>query len=57
MVINVLDIYAMLAILDENKLELIVSNDDIYAFVIKISTGEIKFDKIVDWLKQNTSSL
>ncbi|NOT92046.1 type II toxin-antitoxin system death-on-curing family toxin [Ferruginibacter sp.] len=48
---------AMLAILDENKLELIVSNDAIYAFVIKISTGEIKFDKIVEWLKQNTSSL
>ena len=48
---------AVLAILDENKLELVVSNDDIYTFVIKISTGEIKFEQIVEWLKQNTTSL
>jgi death on curing protein len=48
---------AVLAILDENKLELVVSNDDIYTFIIKISTGEIKFEQIVEWLKQNTTSL
>ena len=48
---------AVLAILDENKLELVVSNDYIYTFVIKISTGEIKFEQIVEWLKQNTTSL
>lgn len=48
---------AVLAILDENKLELVASNDDIYNFIIKISTGEIKFEQIVEWLKQNTISL
>ena len=48
---------AMLAILEEGKLEISASNDDIYSFVIKISTGEIRFDQIVEWLKQNTSSL
>jgi death on curing protein len=48
---------AVLAILDENNLELVASNDNIYSFVIKISTGEIKFEQIVEWLKQNTTSL
>ncbi|MGC4100904.1 type II toxin-antitoxin system death-on-curing family toxin [Ferruginibacter sp.] len=47
---------AMLAILEEGKLELSPSNDTIYSFVIKISTGEIKFEQIVEWLKQNTAS-
>lgn len=48
---------AMLAILDENKLEVNTSNDAVYAFIISISTGEIKFDEIVSWLKLNTASL
>jgi death-on-curing protein len=48
---------AVLAILDENNLELVASNDNIYSFVIKISTGEIKFEQIVEWLKQNTTSI
>ena len=47
----------MLAILGEGDLEITVSNDVIYDFVINISTGEIKFEQIVDWLKQNTSAL
>ena len=33
------------------------SDDSLYAFVISISTGELKFDQIVAWLKENTSSL
>ena len=33
------------------------TDDSLYAFVISISTGELKFKQIVDWLKQNTSSL
>ena len=33
------------------------TDDSLYAFVINISTGELKFEQIVDWLKQNTSSL
>ncbi|MBK8522551.1 MAG: type II toxin-antitoxin system death-on-curing family toxin [Ferruginibacter sp.] len=48
---------AMLAMLDEGNLEITVPNDAVYNFVIKISTGEIKFEQIVDWLKQNSSSL
>jgi death-on-curing protein len=48
---------AMLAILDEDNLEITVPNDAVYNFVIKISTGEIKFEQIVDWLNQNSSSL
>lgn len=47
---------AMLAILHEGKIEINASNDDVYAFVITISTGKVKFEQIVDWLKQNTSS-
>lgn len=43
---------AMLAILDEGKLELSVPDSSIYSFIIKISTGEIKFEEIVGWLKQ-----
>lgn len=48
---------AMLAILDEGKLEFSIPNNNIYSFVIKISTGEIKFEEIVEWLKQNTAPL
>ena len=48
---------AMLAILGESKVEINVSNDDIYTFVIQISTGEAKFEQIVEWLKQNTITL
>jgi len=46
----------MLAILEEGNLQITLSNDVIYEFVIKISTGEIGFEQIVDWLKQNTSA-
>jgi death-on-curing protein len=48
---------AMLAILYKGNLEIIVPNDAVYKFAINISTGELKFEQIVDWLKQNTSSL
>ena len=33
------------------------TDDSLYTFVINISTGEIKFEKIVEWLKANTTSL
>lgn len=33
------------------------NDDSLYAFIINISTGEIKFEQIVDWLKQNSSSM
>ncbi len=48
---------AMLAILEEGRLEITVSNDYIYSFVIQTSTGETKFDEIVEWLKQSTADL
>ena len=28
-----------------------------YSFVISISTGELSFDKIVEWLKNNNETL
>jgi death on curing protein len=31
--------------------------EESYNFVIKISTGEIKFDEIVIWLKENSKPL
>ena len=48
---------AMLVILEENQFVINESNEVIYNFVIKISTGEIKFEQIVEWLKQNTISV
>jgi death-on-curing protein len=32
------------------------SDDDLYKLVINISTGELKFENIVAWLKQNTKT-
>jgi len=45
---------AMLAILEEGKMEITVSNEAIYSLIIGISTGEIRFEQMVEWLKQNT---
>ncbi len=46
----------MATLLVEYNTVLTAKENDLYNFIIKISTGEIKFDQIVDWLKQNTSS-
>jgi death-on-curing protein len=37
--------------------KIICSDEDLYNFVIKISTGETKFEEIVKWLKENTAAL
>ncbi len=37
--------------------KIVCSDDDLYNFVIKISTGEIRFEKIIKWLKENTATL
>ena len=37
--------------------KIIASDDELYAFVIKISTGEIKFEQMVEWLKTNTAKV
>lgn len=47
----------MLAILSEGNLVMTVPNDAIYDFTIAISTGELKSEQIVEWLKTNTTSL
>ena len=46
---------AMLAILEDSDISITVVNKEIYSFVIGISTGEIKFEQIVEWLKANTA--
>jgi death on curing protein len=47
-------IIAILTLLIESRYRVICSENDLYNFTIKISTGEIKFDEIVQWLKINT---
>jgi death on curing protein len=46
---------AMANLLEEDGYLLVSSQEDAYDFTIKISTGEIKFEQIVEWLKQNTN--
>jgi death on curing protein len=48
---------AMFALLENDGYLLSASQDEAYNFIIQISTGEIKFEQIVEWLKQNTTSL
>ena len=45
---------SMLLILELENFKITASNDDTYNFTIEISTGEIKFEEIVLWLKNNT---
>ena len=45
---------AMIAFLEENGLHFSASEENLYNFVISISTGEKKFEEIVEWLKENT---
>ena len=44
----------MEAILRLGNLKITAANDDLYNFVISISTGEKKIEKFVEWLKENT---
>lgn len=37
-----------------NNFKIIASDDDLYSFIISISIGQLKFDDIVIWLKNNT---
>jgi death-on-curing protein len=47
---------AMLAILEEGRKEITVSNENIFQLVIDISMGVAKFEQIVAWLKQNSAA-
>jgi prophage maintenance system killer protein len=44
----------MVALFEENGFVLSVEEDVLYNFVISISTGEKKFEAIVEWSKENT---
>jgi death on curing protein len=44
----------MFAVLNEENYFISVPEDEIYNFTIDISTGKIKFEAIVEWLKNNT---
>jgi hypothetical protein len=39
----------MFAILEKENIELVATEDEIYEFVISISTGKTRFDEIVEW--------
>lgn len=47
----------MEAVLRYGNKKITLGDDEVYQFVIDISTGNIKFDKIVAWLKINTQTL
>ncbi len=47
----------MEAVLRYGNKKIPVTDDILYQFVISISTGEIRFDGIVQWLKNNTRQL
>jgi death on curing protein len=47
----------MVSLLEDDGYLLTATQEEAYIFTIKISTGEIKFDEIVTWLRQNTSSI
>lgn len=44
----------MEALLRYEGFKIDASSEDLYNFVINISTGAIAFDDIVEWLKSNT---
>lgn len=45
---------AMLGLLLSNGYKSTASSENIYNFIIDISTGSFSFEQIVDWLKENT---
>lgn len=48
---------AIFELLHKGNLTVNSSKDELYQFVIDISTGEKRFDQIVEWLKQNTTTV
>lgn len=48
---------AMTTFLQEEGFLLVANQDDAYTFTIHISTGNLKFEQIVEWLKQNTKTI
>lgn len=50
-------IICIIALLKEFNIIFTASQEDVYNFTIRISTGEIKFEEIVEWLKSNTKTV
>jgi len=46
---------AMLALLEEYSIKLSADSDEVYNFVIAMSTAEKRFEEIVAWLKTKTA--
>lgn len=46
---------ALNAILLFNGAEITANENSLYSFIIDISTGTLRFEQIVDWLKENSS--
>lgn len=49
-------VVVMIAMLKEYCIRINANSDTLYQFTISISKGEIKFDKIVEWLRKNTKA-
>jgi death-on-curing protein len=47
----------MKAMLMEKNITITTHQNEVYNFVIAISTGEMKFEAIVAWLKENTKAI
>lgn len=47
---------AMYSFLLNSQIKLTATSNDLYQFIISISTGKINFDDIVLWLKTNTQT-
>ena len=47
---------ALVTFLYNYQVELTESEEEIYSFIIRISTSEIKFEGIVDWLKNHSAT-
>lgn len=48
---------AIVSLLAENGYSCTANDEDFYSFIIAISTGEIRFEEIVEWLKINTIAI
>ena len=45
---------AMVALLHENRMNVTASGEDLYHFIISISTGTVNYEQILAWLKLHT---
>jgi death on curing protein len=46
----------MRLLLMDSGLDITTTKDEKYSFVVDIAKGDLKFDKIVDWLKDKTTT-